>query len=292
MKKIFLLSMFIAAVATARGEVATAVGDTVVTAKDVGRVLLTEKGDSLNVSLFGKGKDKNYSFRYTRTTGEGATEAMEERGARWDFTAPFTKKEKRGKREVTMGGIGVGFVTALGAPDGMDLNRRSSIEIFADVVSINLLSNNEKHAFSMGVGIDWRNYRLGKEFRFLYDAAGNIVTGPYPEGVSVDYSRIKQFSWTVPFRYTYYFTKKISAALAVIINWNTYASMETRYKENGVKVRDFDKHIHQQPVSVDFMAHVSFDWFGVYVKGSPCRVFNPGFGPDFRTLSAGILIGF
>ena len=47
-----------------------------------------------------------------------------------------------------------------------------------------------------------------------------------------------------------------------------------------------------RPVTVDFMGHLKYGAFGLYVKYSPCNVFESGKGPKFQSWSTGITFGF
>lgn len=287
MKRICLILALFAAALTAPAALPTAVGDTIVDVEGARRVVLTGRGDSLLVDISGSGHNADYRFRYVKTTADSAAADVERRGARWDFVTPFEKNRSHADREINIGGMGFGFVTPLGAPEGMHVDMRSSFEIFFEPLNVSLFTRNRRHVFSVGVGFDWRNFRLDGDRRFAKDAWDNLVVGPYPEGAAADYSRIKLFSLTLPFRYRYYFTKDLSLGLAVIMSSNSYASIETRYKQDGLRMREFDKHIHQKKVTADFMLDLAWRGWGVYVKASPCRVLETALGPDFRSLSVG-----
>lgn len=291
MKRICLTLALLGAFLTAGAAMPAAVGDTVVDVAGAHRVVLAERGDSLLVDISGSARNERYRFRYVKATGDGAAADMEKRGARWDLVTPFEKKRSRSPREVSFGSVGVGFVTPVAAPDGMKTDMCSSFEIFFEPLAVSFASENRRHVFSVGVGFDWRNFRLDGDRRFAKDAWDNLVVGPYPEGAAADYSRIKLFSLTLPFRYRYYFTKDLSLGLAVIMSSNSYASIETRYKQDGLRMREFDKHIHQKKVMADFMLDLAWRGWGVYVKVSPCRVLETALGPDFRSLSFGVVLG-
>lgn len=292
MKRISLiLALFVAAL-TAPAALPTAVGDTIADVEGARRVVLTGRGDSLLVDISGNGQNADYRLRYVRTTADSATADVERRGARWDFVTPFEKNRSRADREIGIGGLGFGFVTPLAAPEGMRVDMRRSFEIFFEPFTVSLFTRNRRHAFSYGVGFGWRNFRLDGGSRFLKDRWDNLTVGPFPEGASPDYSRIKLFSLTIPFRYRFYITDELTLGLAAIMSCNSYGSIETRYRKDGMRMREFDKHIHQKKVTADFMLTLSYDELGVYVKASPFRVLEPALGPDFRSLSVGFSLGF
>jgi len=114
--------------------------------------------------------------------------------------------------------------------------------------------------------------------------------GAYPEGADIQFSRIKVFSWAVPVMFTHETKKYFSFSFGPIINFNTHASMKTRYKLNGEKFKLTDNNIHQTPVTVDIQASFGFKTLGFYVKYSPCKVLDTTYGPEFSALSVGLVI--
>lgn len=274
--------------------VAAEAGDTLVNVRQADEVLLTESDSVLQLRIKGRASDPSYRFEYRKAWADRSeSETIECRGGSWDFTFPLAhsrrKSGRKVKHEIHMGGIGFGFVTAPGAPSGMDVDMAASYEILADLMSWHTLSANKRHDFSVGFGIDWRNYRMTGKTCFVKEG-NDIVLSDYPDGAEIQFSRIKVFSLTVPFRYQYYFSKHLSASIAAILCMNTYASVKNRYKLDGHKLKDMYKDIHQRPVTVDFAADLRWRDFGIYAKYSPCQVLNTAFGPGFRSLSAGFLL--
>ena len=150
-----------------------------------------------------------------------------------------------------------------------------------------------RFSYGIGVGTNWKNFRMTDEVRFDREPNGNTVLTGYPEGVHIGFSRVKVFSWTVPFEVKCYLTDELSLSASSILNFNTYASLKTRYTTpEGQGVKELDTHLHQNPVTVDFMGHVKYGAFGLYVKYSPCNVFESGKGPKFQSWSTGITFGF
>lgn len=197
------------------------------------------------------------------------------------------------------GGFNLGFVSAIDAPAAMSLDMSSSIEVSFEPLAYRWYFRSKKQHFTVGVSFGWRNFRMTGRTRFAKDEAGNLSFAPYPDEASkIESSRIKLFSIGLPFRYGFKLGQHWSADLAAILNFNTFASIESRYKvpdtemipgETVVhRVKESDTHIHQKKVSVDFMAQVHWRFLGVYAKYSPCKVLNPEFGPSFTPLSVGI----
>lgn len=260
------------------------------------RVIVSESDSYLNISIQGRGGNPNYKFNYTRSTENlAASLSMKEQASRWDFSILTSSRRKSSHfsgKEIHMGGLYFGFVTGTGAPAGVNIDMLSSYEIGTDLLSLSRILANRNHRIRIGFGLDWRNYRMTGRTRFVKTENGDIGTGAYPEGADIKFSRLKIFSLTVPVRYTYYINRKFSVDAAAILCFNTYGSLKTRYKLEGQKHRDFDKSIHQRPVTVDFQLGANYKGVGLYVKYSPASVIKKDYGPDFKSLSTGVKLFF
>lgn len=286
MKKSFsLLTLALAALPAA----AALPEDTVVTVTRPGSVILLQSDSTVHLSIYGREDDDTYRFDYDKKFSPEGRVVTHQKTSGLDFTLPFLRPEgQRGKSYFSMGGVGFGFVNALGAPDPMNVNMAASYEVFADLLTYGRYVG--PHAdLSIGFGINWRNYRMNGRTRFVMNG-DCIGLSPYPDGADIDFSRIKVFSLTFPFRYTQHLSKHFTYSLAAILNVNTYASLKTHYTLDGEKHHSVFKDIRQTPVTVDFMGQVQFHSVGLYVKYSPCRMLNTDFGPDFSHLSAGITL--
>lgn len=286
MKKSFsLLTLALAALPAA----AALPEDTVVTVTRPDSVILLQSDSTVHLSIYGREDDDTYRFDYDKKFNPEGRVVTHQKTSGLDFTLPFLRPEgQRGKSYFSMGGVGFGFVNALGAPDPMNVNMAASYEVFADLLTYGRYVG--PHAdLSIGFGINWRNYRMNGRTRFVMNG-DCIGLSPYPDGADIDFSRIKVFSLTFPFRYTQHLSKHFTYSLAAILNVNTYASLKTHYTLDGEKHHSVFKDIRQTPVTVDFMGQVQFHSVGLYVKYSPCRMLNTDFGPDFSHLSAGITL--
>lgn len=90
--------------------------------------------------------------------------------------------------------------------------------------------------------------------------------------------------------FSHEFENKLGFSLGAIVNFNTHASLKTRYNLGDEKVKLTDNNIHQTPVTVDFQASISCKAVGIYVKYSPCNILDTSYGPKFSALSAGIIL--
>ena len=290
MKRILFLTLMAAATTAFAAE-----NDTLVIEKPQRVTIIT--GDSLQ-SIRVKGKEGDNSFDYQNTiqlidSNYVSTETYNK--SLWDLM-PFGKKkdcEKRGNMQFALiASFSVGFTTAVGAADGVNIPVGPSWEFMWDIAQIQVRPWKERnHYFYTGFGLDWRNYRMTDQNRFVEQPDGRIVTTPYPQGSNPDFSRIKVLSLTVPFTYGFFpFKQGLFRGFEIgpVLNFNVYSSIKTRYSIDGEKQKDITKGLHRNPVTVDLMVKLQMKYFNIYAKYSPCNVLETAYGPKFRSVSFGV----
>ena len=265
------------------------------------------------ISIQGKEGNPDFSYRQVIPLTKTTPVIINESETEWNFKMPFfstsktqnsksveSKKVKKHRWEnaspqlnVGLGLFGIGYVASLNTPQGMHTEMFDSYEFLGPRLMFMFQPRMSRFSYGFGVGTNWKNFRMTDEVRFDRETNGNTVLTGYPEGVHIGFSRAKVFSWTVPFEVKYYMTDKISFSASSIVNFNTYASLKTRYTmPEGQGVKELDTHLHQNPVTVDFMGHLKYGAFGLYVKYSPCNVFESGKGPKIQSWSTGITFGW
>lgn len=140
---------------------------------------------------------------------------------------------------------------------------------------------------TMGVGIDWRNYRLNKNVRFV-DQGEGLIIGNYPEDATNRLSRVKVFSLTMPLMFNQRLFDKVDIFAGPVVNFNVRASVLTQYQLGSEKVKESRTGIHQVPVTVDIMGGLKWRGIGAYVRYSPCHVLKKQYGPEFTPLTVGV----
>ncbi|MBR2862193.1 MAG: hypothetical protein IKB97_01345 [Bacteroidaceae bacterium] len=283
MKRIyFIVSLFMASV----GAIAEK-NDTLVDVRRADRVVLTQNKSSFCVDIYGQPNNPDYHYRHTRMAANDAS--LDERALGWDFTFPMKKKsnKRKVKRYLSIASLHFGFVSAIGAPKNMDIDMGSSYEI--GFIPLKLNRRWEKNIVSIGLGFNWANYRLSSNYRFV-TSSGRTTIQAYPDGAVPDYSRIKVFSLNIPLEYSLRLKRSWEVGLAAIVNFNTYASTETRYSLDNRTEKDFNKHLHHNRFTIDLQASLRWKAVGAYVKYKPFQVFKKDFGPRFSGISTGITL--
>ncbi|MBO7108727.1 MAG: hypothetical protein J6V97_01420 [Prevotella sp.] len=186
--------------------------------------------------------------------------------------------------------LGVGFTAPTNADSRLDFSTFKSWEFFANIVQWDHAMDRHWHdMFSLGLGVDWRNYRITDDLLFTKDMAGNVTVDRYPMEYEPKFSRIKVFSLTATLRYEHDFGHGFAIGFGPVVNFNTYASIKTRYKLLGDKVKRMEKNIRQRPITIDWMLNMRIADFPFYVKYSNDNVLKDG-GIKFRSLSFGLYL--
>jgi hypothetical protein len=292
MNKSFILAAGMGLLAALSASAQNTSDEDSVVVKNPQKVTVVTTKDAQRIEILGSEVSPNY--RYSRTVNlRSDAITIIQQNSDLDFNIPFmhsrSGKKHAGSNSIEMGNFGIGFVNAIGAPSGMDVKMGSSFEFFLENV-VAYKRNFSNKTVSIGVGIDWRNYRMTDQTCFIKDGP-NIGLGPMPGASDVKFSRLKIFSWTMPVMYSQSLGHHVGLSLGPILSVNTYGSLKTRYTdENGAKHKYFNKNIHQTPVTVDFKGELNFGVIGVYVKYSPCNVLQSQYGPKFQSLSMGIVL--
>ena len=274
------------------GSYANTVQDTIIVVNQAKKVTIEKKHNSMAVKVEGSAENPDYFYSQRMEVDSTAAVIIEEKNADWDFNIPFINKNSKTKKyrgNLCVGGFGFGVVNAIETSEGMDMDMGASYEFSLDHLlrfNYNVLPAT---SVSMGFGMTWRNYRMTGRTRFIKEG-DKLILGAYPEGSDIKFSRLKVFSLTVPFMINQSLGRKVVFSVGPVVNFNTHASLKTRYTLNGEKVKEKNNNIHQNRMTVDLMAKLRFNSLGVYAKYSPSDMLNTDFGPKFRSFSTGITL--
>lgn len=276
--------------------------DTVVVIDKPERVVFTDRGNRISLDIQEKDPMRRFTYVKQLNPGKSDTLVVRERSD-WEISLPFITKKKRKSHNFDghWAGIGFGVCNAahtatggLNGQRGVNTTMGNSYEICWNIINFDFAPWKNGWGLVSGIGIDWRNYRMTGHERFV-KKNDNLQVENYPEGADIEFSRIKTFSVTVPAliewqsprgRNSYFFSA------GAIVCLNTYGSVKTRYKLEGKKYKEFDKNIHENPLTVDFTVMAGIRGFGAYFKYSPCNVLQTDYGPRFSAMSAGLLCFF
>lgn len=289
MKKLFiLLLMAISATANA------AENDTLTILKPRKVRIIT--GDSIQkIKVYGREGEDKYTYE-SKILLVDSNYVSEESINKDTWTFDFIKSKSHGtgyplKQRNLSSRLGFGLCYGANADYKGPQSVGSSWEIMWTIAEIEKYGYGKHNGFSIGFGVNWRNFRIDGRSKFIKLDDGTITEEGLPAGYDNDFSRIKVFSLTIPVMWKYR-TKQVTFGLGPVFNINTYASIKNRYWDaEGEKHKQIFKKIHQRPITVDIMAEVSFhNWFSIYGKFSPMTILNSTYANDvnFQPVSFGI----
>lgn len=249
-------------------------------------------GDSIqSILVEGKAGNSNYTYQskielvdsnYTSTSAINSD----------DFRFSIGPRRNTRQTPVTMEGQShwmIGCNSAPGMPREADIHTFESWEMWWVVVDMVWQPwKNPHHKFSLGIGLDWRTWRMHADKRFQKSENGRLDVVDYPENSEPNFSRIKVFSINFPLRYQHYLSNGCSWSFGPVLNFNLKSSLKTKYKLEGKKHTETQNGVHQNKVTVDLMYTVETPYFGIYCKYSPCHILDSGYGPKFHSLTLGL----
>lgn len=211
------------------------------------------------------------------------------------FVLPFGERHNNGLVISALGGLHFGFDGVAGH-DRIATEMGKSFEIGISNVLAVRYAFNPNNDFGVGVGVNWRNYRMTGTQTCMTVNDGYLVQVPYDQDIEGKYSRIKVFSVGFPITYSHQFPFRaigkanFSVRVGVILNWNSHASLATRWiDEQGRRATYTTDHIGHRKFTVDGYIECGIaPATSIYFKCSPQTLFDKGRGPQFHTFSTGI----
>ena len=292
MKKLFIL-LLLAISATANAAEVTE-NDTLTILKPKKVRIIT--GDSIQkIKVYGREGEDKYTYE-SKILLVDSNYVSEESINKDTWTFDFIKSKSHGtgypmKQRNLSSRLGFGLCYGANADYKGPQSVGSSWEIMWTIAEIEKYGYGKHNGFSIGFGVNWRNFRIDGRSKFVKLDDGTITEEGLPAGYDNDFSRIKVFSLTIPVMWKYR-TKSVTFGLGPVLNINTYASIKNRFWDaDGEKHKQMFKKIHQRPITVDIMAEVSFhNWFSIYGKFSPMTILNSTYANDvnFQPVSFGI----
>lgn len=268
-------------------------------------VVLSKNAEHSTVTVEGRNGDETYFLKISLNKATNNTLTVKETDNDWDFNIPFIENTNENSSEAPALfsfnilddlEFGIGLVSATGQADDMNVKMgNAGMEfILNNLFNWRFQPTRNTH-FTLGFGVDWRNYRMKGDRRFLKDG-DNLLVASYPDGADINFSRIKVFSMTLELMLKQRIYKGIYLHVGPVINFNTHASIKTRYSVGSGKDKERFKEtssdICQNPVTVDFKGQLNFKNIGFYFKYSPTNTLDTDWGPEFKSISTGIVMRF
>ena len=238
-----------------------------------------------------KGSKQNADYRYVQTISYADTSVVKRKTFGLKELVCGVKKCEGKKGTVTTDGyLNIGLNTMLDAERG-SYNLWPSFDV-AIGMTADWHPFGAKNVWSLGLGFDWRNYRMTDRM-FVKQPDGVTITSSFPEGTEPKFSRIHTFSLSFPLKYYHYFSKKIFFAVGPELYVTPWASLKTKYYDaTGEEQKITAGNLHENRVSVGVGAEINIHHIGIYYKYNPFNVLSSSFGPGFASMTTGIKIAF
>ena len=254
-------------------------------------------GDSIQkVIVKGKEGDDNYEYSNTIQLVDSNYVSKEEINKdSWFLKDIFPSvsvtgnNEQKSGAEVILGGLlMIGFTAPTHTDSGTDFSTFRSWEFALPCIGTTaFFDKSHRNAISALTFFNWRNYRMTGDTRFVKNEHGNVELAPYPEGSKPKFSRVQVFSYSAALLYTYS-DKHWGFSIGPVINFITSSSIKTRYRIDGGKYKDVDRHINPRKVTFDIMGILETPEIDLYLKYSPNNVLKDGV--KFRSLTFGVAL--
>ena len=214
----------------------------------------------------------------------------------WDFELPglkVTKTQKAKEVKISMSSsFSFGFIGGVSQDKDVNIDMGQSYELeWGDVIS-GQARIGKKDFVRIGLGFDWRNYRVTDFKYFAKDERGIITMQDYPDDVEPKFSRIHTFSLSIPLKYYHYLNKNIYFAVGPELYFTPYGSLKTRYYEDGESQKITSGNVHQNRFSVGVGAEINIHHIGIYYKYNPFHVLRSSYGPKFSSMTVGLKVAF
>lgn len=293
MNKYILAAVAIASAAGVRASVVQP--DTLIKVNDVKEVVITESPRGVNYSVQGTQADSAMTIYYTQLYAPDARVSTHQSRV-FHFSASAGIGCSRW--DVFIGGLGLGMVSAPGAPKNMQLEMGKSFEInWLYALGLRYRTSWDAH-LSLGMGFVWRNYRSTVALRRMMAGNMNVDFGLWEPGSTGRHTAIKTFAMQFPLIYKQntrvnILGSRLYCAAGAILGVSTYASVKSGWTDSdGQNVRECFHGVGQRKVTVDFMAMAGAGFIGAYVRYSPMDVLAGDASPRFKSLTAGLMFFF
>lgn len=275
--------------------------DTVLIINDVRNLTITERPDGFKVYVKNSDGDSVSTLAYAQDFKYAMTIKSQQI---WPISLKFNDRPKNHKNgrsrshwECVMEGPGIGWVNACDAPESLGLEMGKSLEIsWLNALAVNYVMPSLRGKISIGLGFDWRNYKISTSNQRLIVSDGVVGVSPYPSDVIPSNSRLKVFSLGVPVLYTQSFGtgkygSKTQLRLGAVFNYNSHASIKSFWTDmSGSNVTEYSGDVGQRKFSVDFIAVFRVYGIGLYVRYSPMSVLSGAGQPQFHPFSTGLML--
>ncbi len=286
MKRIFIAMAAAVAAMSAAAEVNVGEPDTIMSVDNPEKIVFTESPEGIRLKLE-VAPDSVVEYDYVREDNDVAISAMRRKRT---GASGLSLLYRTGPVDwdLIFGGISAGLVNAVGAPSGLHVEAAKSYE-FSLLFILGLRAYwNSQNWLTFGVGYNARNYALNSTGRFV-KTDGAISVEPYPADAHGGSSRLRVETLSMPLIYGRRLGRHCGLHVGPVLNVTTRSSLKTTYEVGRIGHTDRAGGIYAHKVTVDLYGALSYHGWGLYVRYSPMKLIKSGCGPQFSSISTGII---
>ncbi len=271
--------------------------DTLLHVSNPSKVIITENSVGTTVTVDGIEGDETFEASVTAAYPQEGSVSSRQRTIGYNMTSILGWRRNidpsRGYWMLDVDGLCVGLSkpTAMKGEDGLQWSKSFEIS-WLSCIAVGY--QYRRHTFTLGIGFDWRNYKISTSDRFLQaNAEKGLEWGKYENGERGRFSRLKIFSLQFPLLYSLSIpSTSLYLKCGPIFNFNTYGSLKTVYDDaDGNRCEDFTKDISPRRFTVDLFGSLTFNkGIGFYVRYSTAGVMRAP-GLNFTPLTVGVMFG-
>ena len=265
-------------------------------------VIIVEKDGQISLEV--KGLEGNPEYTYSRTMSKGGETIVKEENKNIGFRIPFVDRDNnsddivktrrsRFSFGVNLGGLG--WVATSGAPADLKTQMNHSLELNLDhMINVKYYpqGSNRTH-YMLGFGMQWRHITLDNMRWMRSDDTRHITYGAWDDKYYDRNSRLNTYSLTVPLMIIQPLGKHFEIYAGAKACFNVGANAHSKYSYDDIKYTDSFKHLNQRVVTAEICGAIMWEEaIGLYFNYAPCKIFKTNMGPEMKTFTIGIAIGY
>ncbi len=286
MKKLLLIALLaVGSLATLRAQEAA---DTVISISRPGTVVITSTPGLNTVTVTGIPGHPDYHYEYSVKVDNEASAAPESDS----FSLPFMSKGNTWRRFAITGfnDIYFGAVIPMDEPDGVKTFLEGGV---MSVIGAEVQPWRRGPNLRIGFGFSIKTMVVSDGYRLDMPDADRLAIVTADEDVTPGRSRIHNFALTFPITLRQNIYKDFGVTVGCVLNLNTYTTASASWDVDNRHYKESYKGLNQRFFSVDLVGALGLaDNTCVMVKYSPNSWFRKGYGPEFKTITVGLGIGF
>lgn len=261
--------------------------DTIATINRAAELTVARTPDGLTITVEGRADDPGFFYQYRMQSEQQPDSTI-------SLNLPFlstSETRQAGNKRKSHFDIDIEAYVGTSIPTG-GTPVQASFEIGLSRVLTGSVDFGGGFSFNAAAGIGYAQYAVGSGMRFDAERQ-HLVLVPREEGSSDCSSRLRVLRLHVPLTFTQMLSRKAYITAGAWLNLNTYVPASTDYTMGDVRTQQTFKDLHQRILTTDIIVAAGARGIcGVYARYCPQSLFRDGWGPDFKSVSVGLIFNF